>query len=134
MGERSDNLPKHLICPLDMMAIRLQSASHSSIEWLVNTIDDRPDSRRPIKVAQIFRRDAGSTPVVGSSRNITDGPPIAAIAKPNFRLFPPLRLPFRVLRKLVRSVDLMMKSTFFGTSFSGIPLEKIILKLLQRPT
>ena len=38
-----------------------------------------------------LRRDTGSTPVVGSSKNSIFGEIIKVNAQANFRLFPPLR-------------------------------------------
>ena len=60
---RCCRLPKHLNWPLTMMASRLQSASHSSIEWVVRTTD-WPRSTRRISESQRNRRAPGSMPVV----------------------------------------------------------------------
>lgn len=42
------------------------------------------------RIFQIFRRETGSTPAVGSSKSIRGGAPINASAMDNFLLFPPL--------------------------------------------
>ncbi len=58
----------------------LQSASHSSIECDVRTIEF-PWLNFFVKASQRHRRATGSTPVVGSSRNETEGSPNNAFNK-----------------------------------------------------
>ena len=105
--------PRHLNWPLTMMAIRVHSASHSSIldravmavkknrvkhlhrirNYLceVNTMA-WPLSRTLVIVSQSCRRATWSIPVVGSSRKTMAGSPTKATAVLNLRLFPPLRI------------------------------------------
>ena len=91
-----------------MIASRVQSASHSSIECVVSTIavpppppepplepplepPDAPPSRSGRRAAiaemtfHIARRARGSMPVDGSSRNTTAGAPSVAIATESLR-------------------------------------------------
>lgn len=59
------------------MVNRLHSASHSSIECDVKT-NDEPDDRTRLIAFQRQRLETGSTPVVGSSRNVINGLPTIA--------------------------------------------------------
>ena len=80
--------PRHWKLPLTMMASLSHSASHSSMECEVNMIE-LPDFLILFIVSQIFLLAAGSTPVVGSSSNITFGLPMSARATFSFLLLPP---------------------------------------------
>ena len=80
--------PRHWKLPLTMMASLSHSASHSSMECEVRIIEV-PDFRMLLIVSQIFLLAAGSTPVVGSSSNITFGLPMSARATFSFLLLPP---------------------------------------------
>ena len=80
--------PRHWKLPLTMIASLSHSASHSSIECEVRMIEV-PDFRMLLIVSQIFLLAAGSTPVVGSSSNITLGLPMRARATFSFLLLPP---------------------------------------------
>ena len=77
----------HWNVPCTMMASLSHSASHSSMEWLVRMMEV-PDFLMLLIVSQIFLLAAGSTPVVGSSNNITLGLPIKARATFSFLLLP----------------------------------------------
>jgi len=81
-------VPRHSNCPETMIASLPQRTSHSSIECEVITI--------PCPSLTIWSTTShknllafGSTPAVGSSRRITSGSPVIAIAVESFRLFPP---------------------------------------------
>ena len=54
-----------------MMAILLQSASASSMEWVVRTA--AVPRRRRLITSHSTRRDCGSSPVLGSSSRHTSG-------------------------------------------------------------
>lgn len=58
--------------------------------WEVRTME-HPDCKTWSKAFHMQRRDTGSIPVVGSSKNTTGGLPIRAMAVLNFLLFPPLQ-------------------------------------------
>lgn len=62
---------------------------HSNL-WDVNTTEI-PDDFKAINKFQIWRRDTGSIPAVGSSRKTNGGNPTIAIAILSFLLFPPLK-------------------------------------------
>lgn len=55
--------PRHLDCPFTKTVIRVQSASHSSMLWEVNTID-LPPSRDWMTTFHKLRLVAGSKPIV----------------------------------------------------------------------
>merc|ERR1711965_1166487 len=76
--------------PALKMAISSDNASASSILCVVNTII-RPTFNRSI-IFHIRRRDNGSKPVVGSSKKITFGCPIALIPTDKRRFIPPSEL------------------------------------------
>lgn len=79
---RCDAVPKQTSSPFTMMPMRPQSASHSSMLCVVR-IADLPCIVAEMRL-QRNRRDSGSTPVVGSSRNTMRGSPIRAM--PGLRL------------------------------------------------
>ena len=83
-------VPTHLSFPLTMTLRRSARMSASYIEWVVKMID-LPFLSFSIS-CQICCRTLGSRPVVGSSKNITFGLPIAEIAKLNLLFMPPLKL------------------------------------------
>ena len=72
------------------MAIFVERASASSIEWVVSMIEDY---LRSVAIRDItFHMNllaSGSIPVEGSSKNTMGGLPIIAIATLSFLLFPP---------------------------------------------
>ena len=81
-------LPRQTKCPLTMIPSRVQRASHSSIEWEVNTTDF-PVWISSRMTRQSWRRAPGSIPLVGSSKKTMSGSPMRATAVDSFRLLPP---------------------------------------------
>ena len=69
-----------------MMPTLSQSASHSSMEWLVRMT---ACSRRLRITSHMKRLVSTSIPVLGSSRSTTGGSPTSAIATLSLRLLPP---------------------------------------------
>ena len=87
---RYREVPTHLSFPLTITLNRSARISASSMEWVVKMIDF-PFLSFSIS-CQICWRTFGSNPVVGSSKKITLGFPIAEIAKLNLLFIPPLKL------------------------------------------
>ena len=81
--------PKHWNWPLTMMPNLPHNSSHSSIECEVK-IMDCPFRWTARIIFHNFRREAGSTPEVGSSRKMMGGSATRAWATFNLRLLPPL--------------------------------------------
>jgi hypothetical protein len=75
---------------LIIIAILSQSCSASSILCVVSRI---LDSFNCLTILNKLRRETGSTPVVGSSKNSIYGETSNVSAQESFRLFPPDRLP-----------------------------------------
>jgi hypothetical protein len=75
----------HTKRPLIMIAILSQRASASSMRWVVSIIDE---FLRCFSILKRLRREIGSTPVVGSSRNSTAGFARREIAQQSLRLLP----------------------------------------------
>ena len=85
--------PRHRISPSTMIPIREQSADASSIECVVSTIVESCRTAHTREMtSHMYLLAAGSIPALGSSRKITGGSPIIAMATQSLRLFPPLRL------------------------------------------
>ena len=79
--------PTQASFPADMMAMRSHSRSASSRKCVVSMIDDVAARLRI--TSHVKRREYGSMPDVGSSRNTTDGFPMKEIASDSFRFWPP---------------------------------------------
>lgn len=106
-----------------MIPILVDNASASSIEWVVNMIDDLFLSVDILEItSHINLLASGSIPVDGSSKNTIGGFPIIAIDTDNFLLLPPDKVPAKTFSYLNKSIS----SNFFYTNFSiksyGIPL------------
>ena len=71
-----------------MIASRSQSLSASSRYWVVRNTVVPPSLIRRTS-SQIVSREAGSSPVVGSSRNSTSGEWTSALARSSRRFIPP---------------------------------------------
>mmetsp|Transcript_13884 Transcript_13884/g.41664 ORF Transcript_13884/g.41664 Transcript_13884/m.41664 type:complete len:379 (+) Transcript_13884:281-1417(+) len=84
---RCKGVPSAFSWPAAMMATRVQSASASSMECVVNTTARPTIARR--RTVQRRRRDTGSKPADGSSSNTTDGDPTSAHATHSFLFMPP---------------------------------------------
>jgi len=81
----------HLREPPTYIAILLHNPWASSIEWVVRIIEDNFLSDEILSIIyHIHLLASGSIPADGSSKNITGGFPIRAIATLSFRLLPPL--------------------------------------------
>ena len=85
---RRPGVPSTTIRPASMIASRSQSWSASSRYWVVSMTLVPPALIRRTS-SQIVRRDAGSSPVVGSSRNRTSGEWTSALARSSRRFIPP---------------------------------------------
>ena len=80
--------PQQTNRPFLTNALRSAKISASSIKWVVSRITF--PACLSFNIDHIWRLDAGSIPAVGSSKNITLGFPISAIASDSFRFCPPL--------------------------------------------
>ena len=85
---RSSGVPSATILPSSMIARRSQSSSASSRYWVVRKIVV-PVSLIRRTSSQTVRREAGSRPVVGSSRKRTSGLWTRALARSRRRFIPP---------------------------------------------
>jgi hypothetical protein len=72
-----------------MIAILSHRDSASSILWVVKISEQ---FGKCFSMVNKLLLETGSTPVVGSSKNSTDGQASRDIAQTNFLLFPPLKL------------------------------------------
>ena len=88
---RNSGLPTHASFPALMMAMRSHSKSASSKKCVVSMIE-LVAARRRI-TSHVNRREYGSIPDVGSSRNTTSGLVTNAMANESLRFCPPLKLP-----------------------------------------
>mmetsp|Transcript_21766 Transcript_21766/g.65238 ORF Transcript_21766/g.65238 Transcript_21766/m.65238 type:complete len:389 (-) Transcript_21766:936-2102(-) len=86
---RCSGVPSARSWPRAMMAVRVQSASASSMECVVSTTARPTMALR--STAQRRRRDTGSRPADGSSRSTTVGSPTSAHATHSLRFMPPDR-------------------------------------------
>ena len=77
-----------------MMAIRVQSASHSSMECEV-TMSEVPPARSLRMARHICRLASTSIPLVGSSMRTSLGWPRSEMAAHTFRFVPPLNCEHR---------------------------------------
>lgn len=80
-------------CPLINIPILLQRDQAQFIVWVVNIIDDCFMREERVRLFHKKRREIGSTPEEGSSKNIIFGLPNIDIDTQSLRLFPPLRAP-----------------------------------------
>ena len=86
--------PRHCILPPTMMPMRVHSASHSSMLCVVSTTEQDWSWVAIFTITfHMNRRDTGSIPVDGSSRNTIAGSPMVAMATLSLRLFPPEYVP-----------------------------------------
>ena len=104
-----------------MIAILVESASASSIEWVVRMIDASYFVATDDITSHMNRRASGSMPLDGSSRRITGGFPIIAIPTDNLRLFPPLSSPEQTFLNLSRSIYVIVLFTNFSYFVDGMP-------------
>mmetsp|Transcript_81692 Transcript_81692/g.231654 ORF Transcript_81692/g.231654 Transcript_81692/m.231654 type:complete len:208 (-) Transcript_81692:273-896(-) len=111
--------PMHLSAPSTKIEILPQSASASSMLWVVKTIELSSPSRA--MTCHIRRLLTTSIPVDGSSRNITSGPPRVAMATLSLRLLPPLSEPATLSAKSVRSSIRRAFWTDRATRARGMP-------------
>lgn len=82
--------PKHFKDPFTIIAIFVDNASASSIEWVVRiTVESFLLAETSDITFHIFLLASGSIPVEGSSKNMIGGFPNKARATDNLRLFPP---------------------------------------------
>ena len=87
-------VPIHYICPSIIIAILLERASASSIEWVFKRMEQQGWSSLYFNIAcHIFRFESGSIPVEGSSKSRIIGFPIKAMAIDSLRLVPPEYVP-----------------------------------------
>ena len=87
-------VPMHLKLPETIIPKRVDSASASSIEWVVKmTVDCFLSVEILLITFHMNLLALGSIPVEGSSRKIILGLPIMAIATDSFLLFPPDKVP-----------------------------------------
>jgi hypothetical protein len=94
----------HLNSPFTIIAKRVDKASAYYIEWVLNIIEVYFfSSAKPDITFHINLFAFGSIPVEGSSKNRIYGFPITAIAKDNFLLFPPDKVPDSLSLYNVRS-------------------------------
>lgn len=84
-------LPMHLTLPLTMTQTLSAKTSASSMEWVVRMMD-RFSFNFPMS-CHTCCLTLGSSPVVGSSRRMILGLPMAAMAKLNLLFIPPLNPP-----------------------------------------
>mmetsp|Transcript_21427 Transcript_21427/g.55949 ORF Transcript_21427/g.55949 Transcript_21427/m.55949 type:complete len:434 (+) Transcript_21427:415-1716(+) len=84
---RDKGVPTARSWPLAMIAVRVQSASASSMECVVRTT--ALPTMALLRTVQSRRRDTGSRPAEGSSSNTTDGSPTSAHATQSLRFMPP---------------------------------------------
>lgn len=103
-----------------MMAMRVQIKSASSNRWVVRMMDRPP--RAALMTSASARRDTGSTPVDGSSRNMVLEPPSSATHRDSLRLLPPLYSLVCWSLYLVRSSLASAASTRPGTMSGFRPL------------
>ena len=110
----------HLKFPSTMITKREDSASASSIEWVVRIIVDCFSSVDIFDMTLHINLFAlGSIPVDGSSMNMIGGLPIIAIATDSLRLFPPERFLERVLSYISKSSSLIFSLTIWSFLFEG---------------
>jgi len=115
--------PKHLnMPPAAMMPIFVDSASASSMEWVVKMMALVLCSWILATTLHMKRRDSGSIPAEGSSRRIILGFPRIAIATDSLRLLPPLNYSAIVSLYSWRSSSSMAASTIWDRMLAGMPL------------
>mmetsp|Transcript_82994 Transcript_82994/g.165684 ORF Transcript_82994/g.165684 Transcript_82994/m.165684 type:complete len:202 (+) Transcript_82994:403-1008(+) len=123
--------PKQRILPHRMMPMRVQSASHSSIECDVSTIECFDRSR--VMRSHMRRRATGSMPEEGSSRNTTAGDPTRATARESLRLLPPDKEPESRSACGVRETCSRRRLTIGIASSTLIPLSRANKSRYSRP-
>jgi hypothetical protein len=101
------------------MAILSHNYCASSILCVVRMIAESFNDRTTLKRA---RRDTGSTPVVGSSKNSILGQSSSVRAHDSLRLLPPLKFCAYVFLKSSRSIVSMIKFMACSQSSYFIPL------------
>ena len=116
---RNSGLPTHASFPALMMAMRSQSKSASSKKCVVSMIE-LVAARRRI-TSHVNRREYGSIPDVGSSRNTTSGLVTNAIANESLRFCPPLRLPVGTSNFSNRATSATASTTAFLVSAERMP-------------
>ncbi len=105
-----------------IIPMRWQSASASSMEWVVKTtVVVRAHAST---ISQISLRTSGSRPVVGSSRNTTFGFPSSAIAMESRRRSPPDRLNEGIARSLSRDTLFSAALIDSAKASRGIPFRR----------
>mmetsp|Transcript_18894 Transcript_18894/g.55450 ORF Transcript_18894/g.55450 Transcript_18894/m.55450 type:complete len:107 (+) Transcript_18894:1298-1618(+) len=105
-----------------MMPMRPQSASASSMEWVVRTMT-RPALDRSIS-AHMRRLVSGSRPVVGSSRKTTAGLPTREMPRDTRRFCPPESVATRAPILKPSPTDLAAASAAARSSRGATPLRR----------
>ena len=103
----------HTKRPLIMIAILSQRTSASSMRCVVSIIEE---CFRCFNILNRLRREIGSTPVVGSSKNSTAGLAKRERAQQSLRLLPPLSWPAYLVLNWVRSSVCLMSSRWNSMS------------------
>jgi hypothetical protein len=109
--------------PLTIIPILVESASASSILWVVRMTALFLSRYEILETTyHINLRASGSIPAEGSSSKIIGGLPNVAIATDNLRLLPPLKVPDAFLRWSLKFNSSIAFSTISFLISSGIPL------------
>lgn len=115
-------LPMHLSLPFTITQTRSAKTSASSIEWVVK-IMDRLVFNFSIK-AHTCCLTLGSSPVVGSSRRMILGLPIAAMARLSLLFIPPLNPPTLLWTSRVNPTSYNNSEIADSTFSLGMPLRE----------
>lgn len=115
--------PIHFKDPATYIAILEHNSSASSIVWVVRRTEDYFLNLEILSmIFHINLLASGSIPAEGSSKNITGGFPINAIATYNFLLLPPDKLLDTIFLYAFKPISFILSSTIIFLSYFGIPL------------
>lgn len=121
--------PKHLNYPAIKIPILSLKLSASSIVWVVIIAEQFLNYMFLLRVLKRNLLDIGSTPLLGSSKNVISLPPIKASATQSFLLFPPLSYPALVFTNKSNCIVLIKYST---ASSNSCPYNPLILPKRNR--
>eukprot|EP00966_Prymnesium_polylepis_P235246 5441042-Prymnesium_polylepis.1 len=111
--------------------MRPQSASHSSIEWVVRTVQQL--AVRRLMTVHRKRLDAASMPLEGSSSSTSCGLPTSAMPTQSLRLLPPEYWPHGLSANLAKSRSLISPSTSASMRRLGTCLMFAYMRSVSRP-